>query len=321
MRKAAYRALDFAGTHATRLLAAGVLIGLAIPPLAAALRPLLLPSIVISLVLALVRLDWSAFGDYARRPALVGAMLVWFLGVSPVLVWLALQPLPLPAPLVTGLVLMAAASPIVSGAAISLLVGLDAALAVVAIVATTALVPLTLPPLGAALLGVALEVDLATFMLRLALIVGGAFAIAGLARRFVPETTIARNARTLDGGAVIGMVVFAIGIMDGVTAFALDRPGYVVGATLAAFAANLALQAVGAMVWARNGMRRALTVGLLTGNRNMGLVLVALGPDAGFELVAFFALAQIPMYVLPALLLPLYRRLAPAPPPPVPGGG
>jgi BASS family bile acid:Na+ symporter len=309
MRKAAHRALDFAGTHATRLLAAGVLIGLAIPPLATALRPLLLPAIVIALVLALVRLDWSAFGAYARRPALVAGMLVWFLGVSPALVWLASRVLPLPAPLVTGLVLMAAASPITAGAAISLLVGLDAALAVVAIVATTALVPLTLPPLAAALLGVGLEIDVGTFMLRLALVVGGAFVIAWLARRVVSEPAIARNARALDGAAVIAMVVFAIGIMDGVTALALGRPGYVAGATIAAFAANFLLQAVGTMVWLRDGMRRALTVGLLTGNRNMGLVLVALGADASFEVVAFFALAQIPMYLLPGLLLPVYRRL------------
>jgi BASS family bile acid:Na+ symporter len=309
MRGIAYRAIDFAGTHATRLLAAGVLIGLAVPPLATLLRPLLLPSIVISLVLALVRLDWSAFGAYARRPLLVAWMLVWFLGATPVIVWLAAQVLPLPAPIVTGLVLMAAASPIMSGAAISLLVGLDAALAVVAIVATTALVPLTLPPLAAALLGVRLEVDVGTFMLRLALIVGGAFAIAWLTRRLAPEAAIARNARALDGVAVIWMVVFAIGIMEGVTALALEHPGYVIGATIASFVANLALQAVGALAWVRHGMQRALTVGLLTGNRNMGLVLVALGGDASLELVAFFAVAQIPMYVLPGVLLPVYRRL------------
>jgi BASS family bile acid:Na+ symporter len=309
MRALAYRALDFAGTHATRLLAAGVLVGLAVPPLASLLRPLLLPAIVISLVLALVRLDWSVFGAHARRPLAVAWMLVWFLGVTPVVVWLALRWLPLPAPLVTGLVLMAAAAPIMSGAAISLLVGLDAALAVVAIVATTALVPLTLPPLAAALLGVALEIELPTFMLRLALIVGGAFAAAWLAQRLVPASTIARHARALDGVAVLWMVAFGIGIMEGVTALALARPGYIIGATVAAFAANLALQVLGALAWLRQGMRPALTVGLLTGNRNMGLVLVALGSDASFEVIAFFAVAQIPMYVLPGLLAPVYRRL------------
>ena len=40
----------------------------------------------------------------------------------------------------------------------------------------------------------------------------------------------------------------------------------------------------------------------------MGLVLVALEGKASFEVTVFFALAQIPMYTLPALLEPLYRR-------------
>ena len=41
----------------------------------------------------------------------------------------------------------------------------------------------------------------------------------------------------------------------------------------------------------------------------MGLVLVALSGHASIEVTSFFALAQLPMYMLPALLEPLYRRL------------
>jgi BASS family bile acid:Na+ symporter len=104
-------------------------------------------------------------------------------------------------------------------------------------------------------------------------------------------------------------MVFAIGIMDGVTAFALEHPGYMLVATAAAIAANVFLQVIGALAWRWSGMQRGLTTGFLTGNRNMGLVLVALGSDASFEVIAFFAAAQIPMYLLPGLLLPLYRRL------------
>jgi len=285
------------------------MIGLAVPPLATAVRPLLLAALVIPLAIALVRIDWGAFGAYARRPGLAAVIVVWFLGVSPVLMWLALKPLALPGAVVVGLVLMAAAPPIGSGPAMCLLLGLDAALAVVAMVTTTALVPLTLPPLGAALLGVALEIDVATFMLRLALMVGGAFAGAWAVRRLVPAAAIERNARPLDGVSVLIMMVFGIGIMDGVTAFAIERPGYVLVATLAGIAANVLLQVAGAVAWWRSGMHRALTTGFLTGNRNMGLVLVALGTDTSFEVIAFFAAAQIPMYLLPGLLLPLYRRL------------
>ena len=57
------------------------------------------------------------------------------------------------------------------------------------------------------------------------------------------------------------------------------------------------------------GPRRALTVGLVSGNRNLALILAALAGSTNFDLLLFFAVGQIPIYILPALLAPLYRRL------------
>lgn len=293
-------------------MAAGVLLGLAAPPLAALLRPLLIPALLIPLTLALLRMDWRAIGAYRRRPGVVVALIAWILLASPLAVCLAVQPLAalgLPLSLAQALVLMAAASPIVSSVAVALFLGLDATLAIVAVLLTTALVPLTLPPLALALTGVELQLSLPDFMLRLALLVGSAFAAAWVVRRVVPRAVLARQHELIDGLAVITLVVFAVAIMDGVTAFALARPGYVVAALAAAFAFNLLLQATGYFVFRRLGTRAALTAGLVSGNCNMGLVLVALQDRASFEVVAFFALAQIPMYTLPALLGPVYRRV------------
>ena len=47
-----------------------------------------------------------------------------------------------------------------------------------------------------------------------------------------------------------------------------------------------------------------------------GLVLVALQGRASFDVTVYFALAQIPMYTLPALLKPVYARLTAARAPP-----
>ena len=41
----------------------------------------------------------------------------------------------------------------------------------------------------------------------------------------------------------------------------------------------------------------------------MGLVLVAISGHAAIDVTAFFALAQLPMYMLPMVLDPLYRSL------------
>jgi len=294
------------------MMAAGVLLGLAAPPLAEMAQPLLVPALVIPLALALVRLDWGAASAWRARPALLAQLVVWLLVASPLAVAAlvaVLRPLGLPWALGDALILMAAASPIVSSVAIALFVGLDASLAVVAVLLATALVPFTLPILAGLLAGVAIEMGMPDFVLRLVGLVGSAFVAAWLIRRVVPAATLAARREHIDGLAVVNLVVFAVAIMDGVTAFAMQSPAYVATALAAAFVFNLLLQAAGYGAFRRLGRREALTVALLSGNCNMGLVLVALQGRASFEVTVFFALAQIPMYTLPALLAPGYRRL------------
>jgi BASS family bile acid:Na+ symporter len=244
----------------------------------------------------------------------VVALLAWLLAASPALVALAtrsLVALGLPRDLEVALVLMAASSPIVSSVALALILGLDAALAVVCVLAATALVPLTLPAAAATLLGLTVNMALDVFMLRLALLVGTAFGAAWLVRRLAGEARLARNATLIDGLTVLNLVVFAIAIMAGVTDFARARPGYVSLALASAFGFNLALQVVGWALFRSLREPSALAAAFMSGNRNMGLVLVALQGQAPFDVAVFFALAQIPMYVLPALLRPFYRaRLA-----------
>lgn len=306
------RVLGFLGRYATRFLAGGLLLGIVFPPLATLAKPLLVPTLLIPLTLALVRLDWRAMAAYRQRPMLAAALLVWLLAVSPLLVWLVttwLQAFGLPGGLRQALVLMAASSPIVSSVAIALLVGLDATLAIVAVLLATALVPFTLPLMALALLGLTLDIGVGVFMVRLGLLVGSAFLAAWMLRRWIPESVLAARTDVLDGLTVVNLLLFGLAIMDGVTVYALERPAYVGLAILAAFAFNLLLQAAGAMAFGRLPRRAALTVGLLSGNCNMGLVLVALQGKAEFEVTIFFALAQVPMYVLPALLEPVYRKL------------
>jgi BASS family bile acid:Na+ symporter len=315
------RLLDGIGRHGTRFMALGVLLGLVAPPLAALAAPLLVPTLLIPLAIALTRIEWAAASAYRRRPLVVTVLLAWLMVASPILVAAVVFVLPLPETLRHALVLMAASSPIVSAVAISFLVGLDAALAVVLVVLATAAVAFSLPAMAWMLLGLQLEIALDLLMLRLGLMVGIAFAAAALARRIVSRDAILRHRRVLDGLSVCCLVVFAVAIMNGVTAFAAENPRYVVLATVAAFVANIALQAVSIGLFWNLGRRLALTVGLCAGNCNMGLVLVALQGEAPFELVVFFAMAQLPMYMLPMLQEPVYRRLLAEPLDSRPGRG
>ena len=79
--------LNWFGAHATKLLALGVGIGLAVPPLAAFARPGLAVYIIVPLAIALMRIDWREMYAYGRRLPLVLLVSGWMLVASPILTY------------------------------------------------------------------------------------------------------------------------------------------------------------------------------------------------------------------------------------------
>jgi BASS family bile acid:Na+ symporter len=296
-----------------------VFLGLALPQLSSLARPLLAPCVAVLLTATLVRIDWRLMLGHLRRPGVACVIVAWLLIGAPLLTAGLLTLLPLPGPLTTALVLMAAAPPILSAAPIAMILGLDGALALVTALIATLLTPLTVPPLALALLGLELDLGVGEFMGRLAVVIAVACATALVIRRLIGRERLPRVATHLDGLVVTVMLIFAVAIMDGVTDTLLARPSTVGLWLLAAFIANPVLQLAGAAAFAWLGRRRALTVGLVSGNCNMGLLLAAFPPGTDTDVVLYFAVAQLPMYTLPAVMLPLYRRLVAAEPGPEPG--
>jgi predicted Na+-dependent transporter len=303
------RPLAWLGRRATAAIALGVFLGLALPPLASLFRPLLVPAIVLPFIVALLRLDWTQLLTALRAPLLPLVALAWLLLASPLVVALAVAPLPLPPAIAAAMVTTAACAPLMASGALAMLLGLDVILAVLVTVLATALVPMTLPPLALHLAGIAVELDAAALSLRLALLVGGAFAAATALRRLMGKERIARSQDALGGLAVLGLVAFAIAIMAGVPAMARAAPAYVVQSLAAVFALNIGLQALTWMCFRPLGPRRALTMGLVAGNNNIGIVLAAMADLAPPEFTVYVAMAQFPIYLLPLLQRPVYRRL------------
>jgi len=298
--------LAFLGRNAGAVLAAGILTGIFLPALAALAAPLLIPSIVLLLVVALIRLEGRALLGLLGRPWAAVAVSLWLLAVAPALMS-GVVALIAPAPmLATAMVLSAACPSIMSAIAFALMMGLDAALVTIVVFVTMFAVPFTLPPLALLLLGLKLDIDLVTFMVRLVAITGGSLLLALAIRAAVPRAAIERRREILDGVAVVGLLIFAVAIMDGVGAAALARPGHFAGTLAAAFGANIGLQAAGFLAFLWLGRRQAVAAALVSGNRNMGLLLAALGAAADFDVVLYLALGQIPVYMTP-LCRPVYR--------------
>ena len=202
--------------------------------------------------------------------------IVWFRLASPVVVWLAAWALRIPAGLATALVLMTAAPPIMAGPAFALLIGLDVSLSLVTMLAATLIVRLTLPLVAVGLLSLELAIDASALMARLAILIGASLILGVLGRRVLGARRLQRWSGEIDGAAVVIVVVFGIAIMDGVADRLLAAPGHVLFMTAVTFAVNVALQAAGTAVFRGAGPLGALTNGLSSGNRNMGLLLAVL---------------------------------------------
>lgn len=305
------RILRFAAAHATLVMAFGLALGLLAPQLAALLGPMLPMVVWVVLFLSMLRIDWSAIAAYRHRPILLLVALVFVLGISPLLMAavLSLTGLGLGIGLETGLILMAASSPYTAVAAISLILGLDAALALVILVASTLLMPLVLPLIAVDLLALDIAVDTGGLMLRLSSLVGFAVILALVARRLIGVTRLARGSFRIDGIVAMFLLLFIVALMDGITLRLMDDPGRVLGIIALAFAANLGLQIVGALAFAGFGRKLALTVGFAAGNGNLAILLAVLPAQAPPDIALYFALGQFPLFLLPLMFKPVVRRL------------
>lgn len=303
------RVLQRMGDAATTLLPFSLLLGLLFQDFAAATRPFLMPLAVLLLMLALARVDWDRLAALLRRPGLAIALSLLNLIAVPLVVWPIWQALGLWPGLIAALCLSAMAPGIISAATTAAFLRLDASLALLISLITNFLVPFTLPPLALWLLGLDLKIGLLDLSLRLGLIVALALIGAVAIRRWLGPR-IGEAGTTLDGISVVVLMVFAIPLMDGVVARALAEPlklaGFIAGAFAGMILCNLVMALATLPVL---DLRTALTAGYCSGGRHNALLMAVLPATAEPDIFLFIAAVQFPIYMIPTMLQPVYRRL------------
>jgi len=304
------------GGRATTLLPFSLAIGIAFQDVAAAARVLVGPLAIVLLMLTLARTDWPRLRALLARPGLAIVLALVQLILVPLIVWPIWQTLGLWPGLVAALSLSAMAPGIISAATTASFLRLDSSLALLLTLITNFLVPFTLPPLALGLLGLDLKLSVVDLSLRLAFIAGTALVGALLIRRWLGAERLQRNGSTLDGLAVIVLMVFATPLMDGIVARAAADPWKLAGFIGGSFASMLLCNAAMAMLALPFTDRRtALTAGYCSGGRHNALLMAVLPATADPDIFLFIAAVQVPLYFTPTLLQPLYRRLLGVAPP------
>ncbi|HET9618932.1 MAG TPA: Na+-dependent transporter [Pseudolabrys sp.] len=302
-------ALSLIGRHGTLLAAASIFIGLALPQLAALLKPALGAVIIGMLTLAFLRVDPVALRRYFTRPGLIAASALWLMLIAPALIGTAFSHAGVAEAspgLYFMLVLQLAGPGLMSSPAVAALLGLDVALTLAGLIVTVAVAPLSAWLFTHVFLGAALTSPL-MLGLRLALIIAGSALGAAVIRRIAGGAFIEAQAQRIDGLSVLMFMSFAIAAMDGVSAHIATEPLLVAKLTLLAFGLSLGMTAVTTLVFWPAGRSRAFALGVLAGNRNVGLMLAATGFAVSDIAWLYFAVAQFPIYLLPHLMRPLAR--------------
>lgn len=304
-------ALSWLGRQGTRAVAASILIGLAVPPLAAYVKPYLGQTVFVLLLFSYLRTDPAAFRRYLSAPGFAILAALWVMVALPLMFGTAYAISGLreawPA-LYTIMILHIAIAPITSSAAFAALMGLDVALSLLTLIVCNALSPITTVAFSYLFLGTSLfsPIELGA---KLFFFFAASGAVAYAIRRVAGQERIERHKEAIDGLNVIAVFIFAIAAMDRVPDYAMANPLFALGLMALIAALTALLMGVSMLVFMRRGVGPGLVIGLLGAFRNLGVIMAAIGatlPDIAWF---YFALAQFPIYLMPAILKPLADRL------------
>ena len=312
-------ALAFIGRHATITYAVSVVLGLALPALAASLRPFIPISIFVFIMLAFARANLPGLKLVFQRPGQIAYVLLVSAVIPPLIVGaLIFSPAGqmLDPDIRLAIALMAAAPPLMASPVYAALLGFENSLALTALVLGMITTPITAPVLASLLAGA--EVPLSPWVLaqRLALFIGGGM-LAGLALRFsVGVNRLSGWKNELDGVGVVMFFLFAIAAMDGVIDATLARPWLIIGLFSLSLLLSTMQFALGYVLLGMLNFNDRFSSAICIGLRNMGLLMTPILAIAPRTTFLYFALAQIPIYLAPLMLRAAKRWLDPAPNPP-----
>lgn len=304
----ALRALLLAtARHGRLVLIAGLVAGILLPGIAGMVRGVLPELVACMLGVAALRIGpTAARGSLADIHVSLRLVAAYQL-LLPLVLAVVFLAFGLGGTLATAMVLMAAAPSISGSPNLTIMTGHDPAPALRLMIAGVALLPLTVAPVFLLwpIFGSFGAIALASG--KLLLLIGCSSAVAFVIRhRFFPQPGV-ETLGVIDGVSALLMAVLVIGLMSALGPAIIQTPGLVGLTLLAAFAINFSLQIAAFLLTGGRGHERSRVAwSIIAGNRNIALFLVALPAAITDPLLLFIGCYQIPMYLTPILMRPLY---------------
>lgn len=302
-------AFGLCASYSRSLLILGLLAGVSLPGLAAAMAPWLPEMVAILLVVTAFRIGHrAAFGALSDLRWSLPAVLILQLALPLALVAVLNGAGLAGTPLALALVLTCAAPTISGGASLAIILRQDPARMMQFLILGTAIFPLTIVPV---LMAIPVAVDigvLAGIALRALVIILGAAALGFALRHWTLQTPDARQIKAMDGASILFFAIIVVGLMAALGPMLRSDPVTALLWALAAFALSFGLQAMTLLLLRRSALAPVSgPLALAAGNRNIALFLVSLPTEVMAPVMIFVACWQLPMYLTPILLPRLYR--------------
>ena len=292
------------------LLAAGVCSGVAFPQFAALVSPFVFPALFLLVTFSLSLVPDKPIAILTNPEPSVWGIMLWQMAFLPLLVVLVGWAINLPDDLHLMLLVTATSSSVFAAPTVAHLFRLNDRLPMNGMVVSTFLMPIALLVFDQALGGQGLHFPFAQYVWRVALFLLLPLVISIFINRLVrslPERACSASYGLLRAGTVAALLVFGIGIMDGVYDKIQTDPGRVLAFLSLSVGFGLAtLVGTICLFWSL-GRDLVLAATILSVHRNVGLTYAVVGTAAGHDFAIYVAIAQVPMF-----LSPLFIRLAQA---------
>lgn len=305
------RTLIACAYHSRLLLISGLLAGIGLPGLAAAMAPYLPEMVVVLLVITAFRIGAKpAFGALGDLRWTVPAVLMLQVGLPLLLVGGFGFAGLLDSPFALACVLATAAPTLTGGASLAIMLRQSPARMMQLLVIGTALFPVTVLMVLSVVPVVGSTAALVAVGVRSSLTIVAAAGVGFALRRVLLPRPTPDQVRAMDGAAILFFAIIVIGLMAALGPVLSAAPVTALMWLVTAFALSFGLQALTLIVLARGALAPvAGPLALAAGNRNIALFLIALPPETIGPILIFVACWQVPMYLTPVLLPRLYAMV------------
>ena len=287
------------------ILVMGISAGVVIPQSSSLAAPLVFPALFLLLTLSLSLATDRPLTVLTKPDPAVWGIMLWQLAFIPLLVIVFGWAFDIPSDLHLMLLATSVSSAVFAAPTVAHLLKLEGSLPINGMILSTFLMPVALLMFGEALEGDGLDISMSQYASRVAIFLLAPLLLSVVINRCikkVPEVKTPAIFSALRFGAVCSLLVFGIGIMDGVAEKIQTDPERVL--TFLAIALGFSVATVLGTIALFWSMGRDLTIAatILSVHRNVGLTYALIGTAAGQDFAIYVAIFQIPMFLSPLLL-------------------